>query len=85
MLDAFQALNLRPNVLHDVVGCRTVGGGECHIDIHRMVVLDVNLVDHAEIPHIDRHLGVVNGFENIYYLLFNFCFLFLVHRLLSYS
>ena len=74
--DAFHTFYLRAYILQDEVGGRAGRGREGHVDIHRGIVLDVYLIDHAKVPDVDGNLGVVDGFEHIddafFYLRFFF-------------
>ncbi len=85
-LDGRDTLKFLLDVFEDEISGRAVGGGEGHVDVHIKILaigrlgglLHVNLVYHAEVPHVDRNLGVEHRLEVFYGLLFYFVFCHIV-------
>ena len=78
-LDLVEALDLGAHVFEDEVGGGARGGGEGHVEVYGVVVLDVYLVYHTEVPDVYGYLGVVHGLEHLHDALLYLGFLFLCH------
>ena len=63
-------------VITQAFGHRAIRGGQGHDDFHEKIIIDLNLIDKANLVDIDRYFRIIDILQDIDDPFFQFFFLY---------